>query len=289
MNKFLKAARPQFWPISIVPGLVGLYLAGHRLPNIFTATIVIVGLSCLSALAETVNAFYDQETDQKQQPKKIGPIVLSGGSEAAQNGIPLPEFDGWVKFLAIVLLLVMTGALTNLSTSPIFYLLFVLGIGMAWFYTAPPLVLKQRGVWGLICIGLGRGFISFHFGWLLVKPMDLNSVAISLVISAVIFSTAMTAHLADYRWDKKFGVKTFPVCVGFDFAKLIGAAVLALALIADIVTKTTIYHPFLLIFPIVIWAFTFQLILDTKPNDDFKLLQTIGLILAILVPLSYAI
>lgn len=212
----LISLRPHFWVLSIIPALVGAYIANGNLIDWqkFLLIAFMIG-PCLSGIGELVNDYADRKTDVLQHVKRIWKFPFSGGS-----GVVVVGGINKQETITVTLLLASAAFLTA------FYLNFreiavvIGGLFVALEYSLEPLHAKSRGIAGPLLFASGfRGLLSFHAGWLAFAPVSSLSLSISIFLALLYFATFELSHLADYNEDKLLKINTFPVQAGFDLAK----------------------------------------------------------------------
>lgn len=287
IKQILAVFRPWFWPVSIVSALVGFWHANRGLD--LRVWLVVLLLAIVSAVAEVANHFADYPQDQAQKEKRLGPILLAGGS--ASGGEMFTSKKSMTIFLIVAGVIYLTVAVA-LSHSPWYLTIAILGFLMAIFYSLKPIRLKERGFWGLLSIALGRGLISFHLGWLAVASATGYSIWAGITLSILVFGTAMIAHLQDYDEDKKAGIMTFPVQVGFSRAITSCVFTIVLSCLGLALWMAYTHERN---FPFLLWLFglgsmfgaSMMLIPEKELGVYLRYYQIIGLILTLLFPFAF--
>jgi len=251
---------------------------------VIETTIVVIILASGAGLAELLNDYIDRHSDLYQQVKKLGPVPISGGSGVAYlGGLKKKE----VMISAAALICVTLGAAVLLNRYVIG--LVVLGLILALGYSLEPLKLKSRGVWGLLALALGRGFVSFHIGWAAISVPNIKSAVAAIFLSLLCFGTATCSYLADFPEDKKLGIRTFPVQVGFRNARLIAAGSMIGSLV--VVTCAQLRLPIkvnLLFLPLAVIVISLALLVARTGVDDIgtvSKLHVLGMLAFALAPL----
>ena len=270
----------------MAPALVGFWRANGSLDH--RVWLVLLLLATCSAVAEVANHFADYEQDKAQKEKRLGPILLAGGSFA--GGELFTSVKAISAFLGVAGTIYFVTAIT-LTRNPGYHLVAVLAFLMAAFYSMKPIRLKERGFWGTFSIAIGRGLISFHLGWLVVNEATAYSILAGLIISLLVFGSAMMAHLQDYEEDKAMGIMTFPVRIGANRSMWIAAitflASLVLATVfSSVANREGFWCPWLLA-----TLYTDFLILAYGFMNSGKVsiggLQTVGLVTVITIPFMF--
>jgi chlorophyll synthase len=175
------AALAEHWPLA----LLGILLAGP----------VVCGMS------QAVNDWFDRHVDAINEP---------------QRPIPSGRMPGrWGLYVAIVwtLLSLAVGA----ALGPWGFAATVLGVALAWAYSAPPFRLKANGWWGNLACGLSYESLP----WITAAAVMAGGAAPDsrLVLVAVLYG--LGAHgimtLNDFKaieGDARMGVRSLPVQLG---------------------------------------------------------------------------
>ena len=281
----IKALRPHFWALSIIPGVAGVSLSCGMMPLQEVLLIIVILGPGISATAELVNDYADQEYDAHQVVKKLGGVPLSGGSGVVfQGGLKKREV------LPFIILFSLLSILCAVLLNNYVLILVLVGLFMAIGYSLQPVRLKSKGILGVLAMAIGRGVLSFHIGWLSFSLPNATSIVIGTFLSLLFFGSATLPYLADYREDKKSNIYTFPVQVGFEYASRIAAYSIILAFIFLLVAKT--YFPITLnffILPLVVISFAlYWLMMNLKhDNTNISKLQVLGMIIVCLSPFIF--
>ena len=214
MNKLLlliKVSRPFGWLWFPAVFLLGSLYSGNNSGNMtITPNITITPLAVLQILMLSfpacillygINDIYDYESDKINPRKKL------------LAGVKLePEYHSYIKkvsFLVISLLL-LTSFLT-LNVSNILGMLLL--VFVAYFYSAPPLRLKERPPLDSVSNGIGF-FSAFLLGFSLGGGSIINVGIGVYLLTACFIGVHAYSTITDYEADKKAGYKTFAVVFG---------------------------------------------------------------------------
>jgi len=189
VKKWAVAARVPFLTASVMPVLVATaacWRATGRLEHPWHALLAIVGVALIQAGANLANDYFDHLSGDDPANRLSTPF--SGGSRVIQEGIVSAR-----AVLAAALACLGAGSacgiLLWLRTGHTLLVIGLVGMAIAWFYTAPPLRLVHRGL-GELALGiafgplpvLGAQYVQSHeltlaVGWLGL-PAGLLVVAI---------------------------------------------------------------------------------------------------------------
>jgi chlorophyll synthase len=183
------------WPVA----LVGILLAGP--------------LVC--AMSQAINDWYDREVDAINEPSRP---------------IPSGRIPGkWGLYIAllwtVLSLLVASGLGRWVFTAA------VLGLALAWAYSAPPLRLKQNGWWG----NAACGFSYEGLAWVTGAAAMLGGALPNFQILTLAVLYSIGAHgimtLNDFKsikGDRLLGINSLPVLLGADRAAQVACVTMAL-------------------------------------------------------------
>jgi 1,4-dihydroxy-2-naphthoate polyprenyltransferase len=158
LSTYVLATRPAFLTITLLACGIGFAVSSYnRHPAIFTLGALATILALLGhAGANLINDYYDSlNGSDAANNDRIYPYT--GGSRYIQEGLLT---EARIKHLAAALFLAMTGGGLILCYLSTWYLLPAgfFGALFGWGYSASPLKLMARGIWGQIavtaCVGL---------------------------------------------------------------------------------------------------------------------------------------
>ena len=250
LKKIISLGRPQ-----ILVGNFLLFSMGAMLAILFNAEFVlskfILGYSILFTAHLAVhysNDYFDVKVDKYSESNAI-----SGGGRGIL--VKNPELMGLSKTLALILStlsLVIAAIFTIIFTYPLsFFLFFLFGNLLAWFYTAPPIKLVYRRLGEIaniiaVVIFLGAGFFTL-MGTLTI-PFCI--FAIPVIFLQIIFINSF--EIPDMEGDKLGGKITWIVSWGREFGfKLVLLSGL-LATISFLIIPFTHLYPSSLNFSVLV-------------------------------------
>lgn len=232
--------RLPFATASIVPLLLGTAIAwavtGVFVWDVFLLTLI--GGVCIHLGANVANDYWDyRQGSDNINVEYIRPFT--GGSRMIQEGLLSPR-----EVLAGSIVLFSFGAIIGLYltfTRGFFILILgLLGIFLAFFYTAPPIKFVSRGIGEIvigICFGvfltLGAYFTQAQiFAW---EPV-IMSLPIALLVSGILYIN----EFADFIADRDAGKHTLVVRLGRKSASKLYIALLVIVYL--IVTVAVIFN-----------------------------------------------
>ncbi len=181
-----------------------LYIAG----GVLLAGPLVCGAS------QAVNDWFDRHVDAINEPQRVIPSGRMPGQ--------------WGLFVAIA-----TSLISLLFASLLGWWVFgaaVIGVALAWAYSAPPFRLKLNGWWGNLAVGLSYETLP----WITAAAAALGT-APSPQIAIIALLYGIGAHgimtLNDFKaieGDTQLGVRTLPVQLGISGAARVACIVMAL-------------------------------------------------------------
>ncbi len=247
MNKYLfslllliGASRPAGWLTFPAFFLMGSVSSGSvTITPLFISQLLLLSFPfCIFVYG--LNDIYDYESDNVN-PRKglVEGIILE------------PQYHSFVKHVAFFVISLLF--FTSLLTLNIFNILAVgLLVPLGYFYSAPPVRLKERPPLDSITNGIGFFFAPFFLGFSFSGSIFLNAGTRMLwlgvcLITAVVMGFHSYSTIMDYDVDKKIGVKTFATVFGKRSAAFFSLLVSILTLFfanSSILFKPVTYYYF---------------------------------------------
>ena len=178
----------------------------------------IINLS--SIIGAQANAIFDYELDLRDFRKKE---LVQAFDDFGRNRLK----NMLIAEMVITFILVVV--FTLIRANPILLVLWLVGIALGYFYSAPPLRIKSRSWWAPITMILVLAvfpvlFAFFTFTSLFEFPFLLAISGLALTVYGVIIHT----EIRDYFSDKEMGIKTMTVRLGLICASLLSIVFLSL-------------------------------------------------------------
>ena len=232
LRTLFELTRPWFWPVSMVPVVMGMLFA-HQVPGepaailqVWRYVVVLIAAGPLlwsSVLA--VNDAFDLETDRLSQRRQRSPHVRGQlgrghllGCAACAGG-------------AACLLAAWGGGLVfTLGTAGVL----VLG----WIYSAPPVRLKGRPVWDVGCNALAVGVLGPLGGWCLTRLVweyPLSLAVTGLLTGAALYLPTL---VIDVDADRAAGIRTTAVRFGPTVVRRLGILTWTVAVLLTVQLTT---------------------------------------------------
>lgn len=184
---------------------------GSRWPLVVTGVALAGPLVC--AMSQAVNDWYDRHVDAINEPHRP---------------IPSGRIPGmWGLFIAIAWTVLSLAVAAVLG--PVVVAATILGVVLAWIYSAPPLRLKRNGWWGNAAVGISYEGLAWVTG---AAVMTAGVPPWPVFIVAALYSTG--AHgimtLNDFKsieGDRHMGLGSLPVRLGAERAGIVACVFMA--------------------------------------------------------------
>jgi chlorophyll synthase len=201
------------------------------LPNWHVALIgIVLAGPLVCAMSQAINDWYDRDVDAINEP---------------QRPIPSGRIPGkWGLYIAAIWSALSLLAAASLGTWVL--VATIIGLFLAWAYSAPPFRLKRNGWWGNAACGFSYEGLAWVTGTAAMLGGALPPTPVLLL--AVLYSIG--AHgimtLNDFKaikGDRQMGIRSLPVMLGVDGAAKAASAIMALPQVAVIALLFTWERP----------------------------------------------
>ncbi len=207
-------------PVTWIPLMWGV-LCGAASSGNYTWTFenVAVSLACmlmsgplLTGYTQTINDYYDREIDAINEPYRPIP----------SGAISLTR----VKIQVLVLLVAGIGVAFGLDRwaghgFPTITLMAVMGSGLSYIYSAPPLKLKQNGWLGNYALGASYIALPWWAGHALFGDLNPTIMVLTLFYSLAGLGIAVVNDFKSVEGDRALGLQSLPVMFGITTASWI--------------------------------------------------------------------
>lgn len=196
----LLATRPAFLTITLLGCLIGI-----ALPSATKETFEINFLALCVALythaaANLLNDYFDHLNGSDQNNEsRITPFT--GGSRFIQNQIFKPR---QILLLGIALILLSTGLGLYLCSQTTWHLipLGMIGIFIAWAYSAPPFELMSKGVLGELAISIAWSLVVIGFASIQKNAIAYEAIPIGVAFGLIVSNILLVNQIPDIRADQ---------------------------------------------------------------------------------------
>lgn len=211
----LELLKPVTWFPPMWAFMCGVFSSGvsleSRWPFLLAGMALAGPLVC--GTSQAVNDWYDRHVDAINEPNRPIPSGRIGGN--------------WGLRIAII------GSLLSLAVAAMLglwvFLATILGVFLAWAYSAPPLRLKMSGIWGPGAVGLSYEGLTWFTG----AAVMLGGLPAPIIL-AVLLLYSLGAHgimtLNDFKaveGDRIMGIRSLPAIMGVDAAARVACVVMA--------------------------------------------------------------
>ena len=185
----------------------------ERWPLVVAGVLLAGPLVC--ATSQAANDWFDRHVDAINEPNRP---------------IPSGRIPGrWGLWIALI----WTGlsAALGAALGPAVFAAAIVGLALAWAYSAPPLRLKKNGWWGNAAVGLCYEGLPWFTGAAVVSAVapDWRIVTLALLYSAGAHGIMTLNDFKAIEGDRELGVRSLPVQLGPERAARLACWVMALA------------------------------------------------------------
>jgi chlorophyll/bacteriochlorophyll a synthase len=193
---------PPMWAFGC--GVVASGVATEGRWSLIVVGVLLAG-PMVCASSQAVNDWFDREVDAINEP---------------QRPIPSGRMPGrWG--LAIAILWTLLSLLVAAFLGPWGFAAGVVGLLLAWAYSAPPLRLKQNGWWGNAACGLCYEGLAWVTGAAVMAGgamPELRSLALALLYSVSAHGIMTLNDFKSVEGDRQMGIASLPVQLGVNAA-----------------------------------------------------------------------
>ncbi len=219
---------PPMWALGCGVISAGVPASG-RWPLIVAGIVLAGPMVC--ATSQAVNDWYDRHVDAINEPHRP---------------IPSGRMPGrWGLYVAICWTLLSLLLAATLGTWT--FVAAIVGLVLAWAYSAPPLRMKQNGWWGNAACGLCYEGLPWFTGAALMTASspDWRIVVIALLYSLGAHGIMTLNDFKSVEGDTRTGIDSLPVLLGIDRAARLACGVMLapqMAVIALLAAWGQFYH-----------------------------------------------
>jgi chlorophyll synthase len=182
------------------------------------------------ATSQAVNDWYDRDVDAINEPNRP---------------IPSGRIPGrWGFYIACIWTLLSLVVAATLGQWV--FAAAVLGLFLAWVYSAPPLRLKQNGWWGNSAVALCYEGLPWFTGAAVMAASlpDWRIIALALLYSIGAHGIMTLNDFKSVEGDRRMGVASLPVQLGVDEAARFACVVMAAPQLVVITLLVHWGHPY---------------------------------------------
>ncbi len=214
-SALLELLKPITWFAPVWAFMCGVVSSGAPLSQRWPLAVcgMVLAGPAVCATSQAVNDWFDRHVDAINEPGRPIPSGRVPGRWGLYVGMAWTVLS---MALAATLGVWVVGAT-------------VLGLALAWAYSAPPLRLKQRGWWGPISVGLCYEGLAWFTGAAAVTG-GLPDGRITAVAALYSFGAVGIMVLNDFKaveGDRRTGVLSVPVDLGVEAAAWLACVIMA--------------------------------------------------------------
>jgi chlorophyll synthase len=218
---------PPMWALGC--GIVSSGVSpGQRWPLIAAGVLLAGPMVC--GTSQAVNDWYDRHVDAINEPNRP---------------IPSGRIPGrWGLYIAIIWTGLSLLLATTLGTWG--FVAAIVGLALAWAYSAPPIRLKQNGWWGNAACGLCYEGLPWFTGAAVMGASmpDWRIVVIALLYSVGAHGIMTLNDFKSVEGDKRMGIDSLPVLLGVSNAARFACLVMAVPQVAVVGLLLAWHLPF---------------------------------------------
>jgi chlorophyll synthase len=207
--------KPITWFAPMWAFMCGLVSSGRPFAGHFWLVAAGVALCgpLVTGTSQAVNDWYDRDVDAINEPGR----AIPSGRVPDHGGLSLA---GLWTFLSLAVAAWL---------GPWAFAATVLGLALAWAYSAPPLRLKLNGWWGnAACGACYEGLPWFTAAAIMQGALPTTGIIVSAVLYSIGAHGIMTLNdFKSIEGDRQLGVRTLPVQLGAAFAARLACVVMA--------------------------------------------------------------
>jgi chlorophyll/bacteriochlorophyll a synthase len=186
--------------------------------------------------SQAVNDWYDRHVDAINEPGR----PIPSGRIAGQWGL-------WIAIIGSVISLIVAATIGQWVFAAT-----ILGVILAWAYSAPPARLKMSGWWGPLAVAFSyEGLTWFTGAAVMAGGLPRSEILLLVLLYSLGAHGIMT--LNDFKaveGDRQMGIKSLPVTLGVDGASKLACATMAIPqmiVIALLLNWGLMWHAFAII------------------------------------------
>lgn len=235
---FIRASRPFSLTASAIPVVLGEILALKE-PN-FNLEYFILSIIAIVFLQASVNLLNDHDdfinkVDTKESHSSSGVVVegLLTLKEVYRSGILL------------LILGCLIGLFLAYNVGIMILILGIVGALCGYFYTGKPLMIKYRGLGAPLVFIIFGPLMTLGGYYLQMQEFTVQSFLISIPTALLTTAILHANDIRDINHDKKAGIKTLSISIGYKKAQKVYSSLIILSYISLIIMIVFKYIPYL--------------------------------------------
>ena len=235
---FIRASRPFSLTASVIPVTIGGILALNE-PG-FSFTYLLLSIAAIIFLQASVNLLNDHDdfinhVDTKDSHGSSGVII--------EGLLTLKEV--YVSGILLLILGCLIGLFLSYERGVAVLILGIIGAVCGYFYTGKPLTLKYRGLGAPIVFIIFGPLMTLGGYYLQMQEFTIQSVLISIPTALLTTAILHANDIRDINDDKKAGIKTLSIFIGYKKAQLVYSSLIILSYVSLIMMIIYKYVPYL--------------------------------------------
>ncbi|WP_236897597.1 1,4-dihydroxy-2-naphthoate octaprenyltransferase [Clostridium beijerinckii] len=235
---FIRASRPFSLTASAIPVVLGEILALKE-PN-FNLEYFTLSIIAIVFLRASVNLLNDHDdfinkVDTKESHSSSGVVVegLLTLKEVYRSGILL------------LILGCLIGLFLAYNVGIMILILGIVGALCGYFYTGKPLMIKYRGLGAPLVFTIFGPLMTLGGYYLQMQEFTVQSFLISIPTALLTTAILHANDIRDINHDKKAGIKTLSISIGYKKAQKVYSSLIILSYISLIIMIVFKYIPYL--------------------------------------------
>ncbi len=211
---WLKAIRVPFFTATVIPIALGSIAAWHDTNSFMWIRFlwVLIGGLLIHAATNLANDYFDYLSGC--DTANLTPTPFSGGSRVLPEGLLSPKKILYASLAAFALGSLIGLYLNYLSGKNIVLILGIIGVFLAFFYTAKPLRIGYTG-FGELAVGVGFGPLMVMGAYYVqAQSLPFQVFLISIPVGILIALVLYINEFPDYTGDKMVGKNNLVVILG---------------------------------------------------------------------------
>ncbi len=227
----LELLKPITWFAPMWAYACGIVSSGQSVSVHWLAALggVVLAGPLVCGCSQAVNDWFDRHVDAINEPYRP---------------IPSGRIPGrWGLYIAIVWTLLSAGFAWLLG--PWVFAAGLVGLALAWAYSAPPLRLKMNGWWGNAAVGLCYEGLPWFTAAAAVSATlpDTKIILLALLYSIGAHGIMTLNDFKAVEGDRELGIRSLPAALGVERAALLACVVMALPQVAVVALLTSWEKP----------------------------------------------
>jgi 1,4-dihydroxy-2-naphthoate octaprenyltransferase len=238
LKLFIRASRPFSLTASIIPVVLGGILALKE--SNFNLGYFILSIIAIVFMQASVNLLNDHDdfinkVDTKESHGSSGVVVegLLTLKEVYRSGIIL------------LVLGCSIGLFLAYNVGRMIFILGIVGALCGYFYTGKPLMLKYRGLGAPLVFIIFGPLMTLGGYYLQMQKFTLQSFFISIPTALLTTAILHANDIRDIKHDKKAGIKTLSINIGYKNAQTIYSSLIVFSYISLVIMIIFKYIPYL--------------------------------------------